>query len=49
MPDVETLRADPGDAPVAALSVRGLRKEFGAHVAVDDMSFDLMPGRSLAI
>jgi len=49
MPDLEPLRADPGDAPDAALSVRGLRKEFGAHVAVDDMSFDLMPGRSLAI
>jgi ABC-type glutathione transport system ATPase component len=31
------------------LSVRGLRKEFGAQVAVDDMSFDLLPGRSLAI
>ena len=35
--------------PEPALSVRGLRKEFGAHVAVDDVSFDLMPGRSLAI
>ncbi len=32
-----------------ALSVRGLRKEYGAQVAVDDMTFDLMPGRSLAI
>ncbi|MFZ2013854.1 MAG: ATP-binding cassette domain-containing protein [Nocardioides sp.] len=32
-----------------ALSVRGLRKEFGAHVAVADLSFDLLPGRSLAI
>ncbi len=32
-----------------ALSVRALRKEFGAHVAVDDMTFDLMPGRSMAI
>jgi ABC-type glutathione transport system ATPase component len=42
------------DEPMAAsdepaLSVRGLRKEFGAHVAVDDVTFDLMPGRSLAI
>jgi len=32
-----------------ALSVRGLRKEFGSHVAVDDVTFDLLPGRSLAI
>ncbi len=32
-----------------ALSVRGLRKEFGSFVAVDDLSFDLFPGRSLAI
>ncbi len=31
------------------LSVRNLRKVFGTQVAVDDMSFDLMPGRSLAI
>ena len=32
-----------------ALSLHALRKEFGAHVAVDDMTFDLMPGRSMAI
>jgi ABC-type glutathione transport system ATPase component len=31
------------------LSVRQLRKVFGAQVAVDDMTFDLVPGRSLAI
>jgi ABC-type glutathione transport system ATPase component len=31
------------------LSVRNLRKVFGTQVAVDDMTFDLMPGRSLAI
>ncbi|MGA8245505.1 MAG: ATP-binding cassette domain-containing protein [Nocardioides sp.] len=37
------------DATRPALSVRGLRKEFGAHVAVADLSFDLLPGRSLAI
>jgi ABC-type glutathione transport system ATPase component len=35
------------DEPVLAVS--GLRKVFGTHVAVDDMSFELMPGRSLAI
>jgi len=35
--------------PEPALSVRGLRKEFGSFVAVDDLSFDLLPGRSLAI
>ena len=34
-------------APV--LSVRGLRKEYGTQVAVDDVNFDLLPGRSLAI
>ena len=31
------------------LEVAGLRKEFGALVAVDDVSFVLPPGRSLAI
>jgi ABC-type glutathione transport system ATPase component len=31
------------------LSVRNLRKVYGTQVAVDDMTFDLMPGRSLAI
>jgi ABC-type glutathione transport system ATPase component len=36
-------------APRPALSVRGLRKEFGAQVAVADLSFELLPGRSLAI
>jgi ABC-type glutathione transport system ATPase component len=35
------------DEPVLAVS--GLRKVFGTQVAVDDMSFELMPGRSLAI
>ena len=41
----------PADTPAVepALSVRGLRKEYGTQVAVDDMTFDLMPGRSLAI
>ena len=28
---------------------RGLRKVFGSFVAVDDLNFDLLPGRSLAI
>lgn len=31
------------------LSVAGLRKEFGAHVAVDDVSFELPEGGSLAL
>ncbi|MFG2948359.1 ABC transporter ATP-binding protein [Streptomyces adustus] len=35
------------DEPV--LSVRGLRKLYGAQAAVDDLSFDLLPRRSLAI
>src|SRR5215468_2013238 len=39
--------AEPGNAPV--LQAVGLRKEFGELVAVDDVSFELPPGRSLAI
>ena len=39
--------AETGKAPV--LQAAGLRKEFGELVAVDDVSFDLPPGRSLAI
>jgi len=34
-------------API--LSVAGLRKEYGALVAVDDVSFEILPSRSLAI
>ncbi len=37
----------PEPAPV--LTVDGLRKEFGSLVAVDDVSFVIPPGRSLAI
>ena len=33
----------------AVLEATGLRKEFGELVAVDDVSFRLQPGRSLAI
>jgi ABC-type glutathione transport system ATPase component len=36
-----------GGVPV--LEVTGLRKEFGDRVVVDDVSFRLLPGRSLAI
>ena len=39
--------AETGDAPV--LQAAGLRKEFGELIAVDDVSFDLPPGQSLAI
>jgi ABC-type glutathione transport system ATPase component len=39
--------SEASDAPV--LQAAGLRKEFGELVAVDDVSFDLPPGRSLAI
>jgi len=49
MSDPATYILEPTGAVEPALSVRGLRKEFGAHVAVDDVTFDLMPGRSLAI
>jgi ABC-type glutathione transport system ATPase component len=38
---------EAGNAPV--LQAVGLRKEFGELVAVDDVSFDLPPGQSLAI
>jgi ABC-type glutathione transport system ATPase component len=37
------------DEAQPVLSVRNLRKIYGTQVAVDDMNFDLMPGRSLAI
>jgi ABC-type glutathione transport system ATPase component len=37
----------PETGPV--LEVEGLRKLFGDHVAVEDMTFSLQPGRSLAI
>ena len=37
------------DEAQPVLSVRNLRKVYGTQVAVDDMNFDLMPGRSLAI
>jgi ABC-type glutathione transport system ATPase component len=46
----------PSDAPeltgarqVPVLAVSGLRKEFGSLVAVDDVTFAIPPGRSLAI
>src|SRR5215467_11943251 len=39
--------AETGNVPV--LAAVGLRKEFGELVAVDDVSFDLPSGRSLAI
>jgi ABC-type glutathione transport system ATPase component len=35
--------------PGPVLEVEGLRKLFGDHVAVEDMTFSLQPGRSLAI
>jgi peptide/nickel transport system ATP-binding protein len=39
------------DRPVAAgmLSIRGLRKSFGSHVALDDVDVDLAPGESVAV
>ena len=39
--------ATRSDEPV--LVVSGLRKVYGTQAAVDDMNFELMPGRSLAI
>ena len=38
---------DGSGAPV--LEAAGLRQEYGGFVAVDDVSFELQPGRSLAI
>jgi oligopeptide transport system ATP-binding protein len=37
------------DHPKAVLEATGLRKEFGSLTAVDDVSFAIPPGRSLAI
>jgi oligopeptide transport system ATP-binding protein len=39
----------PDSEPVPVLEVRALRKEYGDLVAVDDVSFTLPTGRSLAI
>jgi phosphonate C-P lyase system protein PhnK len=39
----------PSTEAEPVLSVRGLRKEYGTQVAVNDVNFDLLPGRSLAI
>jgi ABC-type glutathione transport system ATPase component len=39
----------PGDGSVPILEVKGLRKEFGSLIAVDDVTFAIPPGRSLAI
>jgi ABC-type glutathione transport system ATPase component len=39
----------PDSEPVLVLEVRALRKEYGDYVAVDDVSFTLPTGRSLAI
>ncbi len=37
------------DEQASLLQVRGLRKTFGSMVAVDDVSFEIAPGGSLAI
>jgi oligopeptide transport system ATP-binding protein len=39
----------PEQAAAAVLEVTGLRKEFGSLTAVDDVSFAIPPGQSLAI
>ena len=46
MSDADTAASE---ATQPVLSVRNLRKVFGTQIAVDDMSFDLLPRRSLAI
>ncbi|OFE15475.1 peptide ABC transporter ATP-binding protein [Humibacillus sp. DSM 29435] len=35
--------------PTALLSVRGLRKSFGANVVLDDVSLDIEPGQCVAL
>src|SRR3984957_11632208 len=40
---------EPAGSTAPVLEVTGLRKEFGSLVAVDDVSFAIPPGRSLAI
>ncbi|MFG2334364.1 ABC transporter ATP-binding protein [Streptomyces sp. NPDC048604] len=44
-----TLTADGGKPADEGLLVEGLRKRYGAHTAVDGVSFALPPGGSLAI
>jgi nitrous oxidase accessory protein len=38
-----------GIEPVLAISVRGLSKRFGKMTAVDDLSFDVRPGETVAL
>jgi ABC-type glutathione transport system ATPase component len=45
----EPHRSEPRVSHEPVLSVTGLRKVFGTQVAVDDLSFELLPGRSVAI
>jgi ABC-type glutathione transport system ATPase component len=45
MPD----QGSSANGHVPVLTVAGLRKEFGSLVAVDDVSFEIAPSRSLAI
>lgn len=48
-PTAGSTAADHVASEGPVLAVRNLRKVFGTQVAVDDMTFDLLPGRSLAI
>jgi len=48
-PAAESNGTPPGTDGRPVLEVTGLRKEFGTLVAVDDVSFTILPGRSLAI
>ena len=42
-------RAPAAVATTAAISAEGLRRDFGDRVALDDLSFSLAPGESLAV
>ena len=49
MPKDSRMSRDAGAAGVPVLEVKSLRKEFGGLAAVDDITFAIPPGRSLAI
>jgi len=45
----EVLMTSTDASPASALSVRGLTKTFGSHRVLDDVSFDVQPGETVAI
>ncbi|MFI6938717.1 ABC transporter ATP-binding protein [Streptomyces sp. NPDC050418] len=49
MTPAHTERTEPDTGAAQGLVVEGLRKRFGGHQAVDDVSFTLAPGACLAL